>query len=288
MLIQMVTGKTNTTPFHLAETNSALWERGLHLSILNRKSVFQWVVTETIEDTVLEIGSVLIVPQSDFESISDVFNEYGLHKRSYDSVSYAIGGTPCAFIPNGLLELQQSESYLQLQHSAEDAKVLSNDLIGTSSHVVYEMSNELSDTIKAYFPQAKAYCNSELVVLQLVKKLKFVQGKYMFVEVFKEGMDLYCMEKGNLFLFNSFEGTDVQDVLYYASNAAEQLSWPLADVKMQIASQWRVGGHEEQFLKEYISEVNTNMGYGLTKISLGLSSAKKHHFVSILNQYACV
>ena len=75
------------------------------------------------------------------------------------------------------------------------------------------------------YPEARFYSQSTSFIDYFSAKSRLGNSKKMYVSVRKDGIDIYCFERGHLLLANSFECTHTEDRIYYLLYVWKQLEF---------------------------------------------------------------
>ena len=74
-------------------------------------------------------------------------------------------------------------------------------------------------------PNQRSKCPQNPFIDYFSVKSRLGNSKKMYASVRKDGIDIYCFERGHLLLANSFECTHTEDRIYYLLYAWKQLEF---------------------------------------------------------------
>lgn len=286
LLTQMVTGKTDqyyVIDSSLTNTPS----EDIHLSIEIGINHVSWALHKKSSDQVFAVSSYQHIRAIDASLLVQLLKDEQLPEEPA-SVSFSWRGYPVSLVPAGLLMQDSLNDFHNLGQGATKESLTIEEVNAAKLKLLYHPDEKLEVVIKNHFPNAVGYSNTALVIDNLLRKNSYVKQPQVFLEVADGNTECYCLMNGKFRLYNSFPTDTTEDILYYLAGVANHLKVELQDLRVYLGCDWSHDGPELNLLKEYIKQVQINMGYQFVKATLGMNDLKKQRFVSLLNQYACV
>ena len=282
----MVTGKTD----QYAIIDSSLTDtpsEDVHLSIEIGINHFSWALYKKSTDQLFALSSHNHVRAIDEELLIRLLKDEQLPEEPA-SVSFSWRGRPVSLIPTGLLIEEHLQDFHELGQGASQESLTIEEVNAAKLKLLYHPIEKLDDVLKNRFPNAVGYSNTGLVIDNLIRKNSYVKQPQVFLEVEAGHTECYVLMDGKFRLYNSYSTDTTEDILYFLAGIANHLKVELQGLRVYLGCDWSNDGPELQLFKEYIKQVQLNMGYQFIKTTLGMNSLKKQRFVSLLNQYACV
>ena len=128
--------------------------------------------------------------------------------------------------PLDLFEEGQAELLFYHNHQKrENETVLYNILRKNNVAVIFGIDKSAQTFLNEQYPEARFYSQSTPFIDYFSVKSRLGNSKKMYASVRKDGIDIYCFERGHLLLANSFECTHTEDRIYYLLYAWKQLEF---------------------------------------------------------------
>ena len=129
-------------------------------------------------------------------------------------------------MPLDLFEEEQTELLFYHNHQKrENETVLYNILRKNNVAVIFGIDKSAQIFLNEQYPEARFYSQSTPFIDYFSVKSRLGNSKKMYASVRKDGIDIYCFERGHLLLANSFECTHTEDRIYYLLYAWKQLEF---------------------------------------------------------------
>lgn len=128
--------------------------------------------------------------------------------------------------PLDLFEEGQAELLFYHNHQKrENETVLYSILRKNNVAVIFGIDKSAQTFLNEQYPEARFYSQSTPFIDYFSVKSRLGNSKKMYASVRKDGIDIYCFERGHLLLANSFECTHTEDRIYYLLYAWKQLEF---------------------------------------------------------------
>lgn len=197
------------------------------LSIRLGTDGFSFSIYNPIHDDSLSVIEKEIDPSLSLTAnLKTVFLESDFLGHTYKRVNIMMAGKRFTIIPLDLYEEEQAELLFYHNHQKrENEIVLYNILKKNNVAIVFGMDKSAYTFLKEQYTDARFYSQSTPLIDYFSIKSRLGNSKKMYASIRKDGIDIYCFERGHLLLANSFECTHTEDRIYYLLYAWKQLEF---------------------------------------------------------------
>ncbi|WP_303012182.1 DUF3822 family protein [uncultured Bacteroides sp.] len=169
-------------------------------------------------------------------NLKTVFHESDFLNYSYKRVNIMMAGKRFTMVPADLFAEEQAELLFYHNHpKRENETVICNVLKKNNAVVIFGMDKSAYSFLNEQYPEARFYSQSTPLIEYFSVKSRLGNSKKMYVSVRKEGIDVYCFERGHLLLANSFECKCTEDRIYYLLYAWKQLEFDQERDELHLA-----------------------------------------------------
>ena len=159
-------------------------------------------------------------------NLKAVFHESDFLNHPYKRVNIMMASKRFTIAPLDLFEEGQAELLFYHNHQKrENETVLYNILRKNNVAVIFGIDKSAQTFLNEQYPEARFYSQSTPFIDYFSVKSRLGNSKKMYASVRKDGIDIYCFERGHLLLANSFECTHTEDRIYYLLYAWKQLEF---------------------------------------------------------------
>lgn len=159
-------------------------------------------------------------------NLKNVFHESDFLSYSYKRVNIMMAGRRFTIVPLDLFEEEQAELLFYYNHpKKENETVTYNVLTKNNAAVIFGIDKSAYTFLKEQYPEARFYSQSTPLIEYFSVKSRLGNSRKMYASLRKEGIDIYCFERGHLLLANSFECTHTEDRIYYLLYVWKQLEF---------------------------------------------------------------
>lgn len=159
-------------------------------------------------------------------NLKRVFQESELLKHAYKRVNLIITSKRFTTVPLELFEDEQAEAFFYHNHTPkENEVVLYNVLKKNNIVIIFGMDKSAHLFLTEQFPEGKFYSQTSPMTEYFSAKSKLGNSKKMYATVRQQSVDIYCFERGQLLLANSFDYKQSEDLIYYLLHIWQQLNF---------------------------------------------------------------
>ena len=157
-------------------------------------------------------------------NLKNLFNAHEELKLKYKSVKVIVSNKRFTNIPIDIFDENQMADLFYYNHTKQTNETLLFNK-GTESSIVnlYGVDKSAFQFLKTIFPEAKFYSQYFLLNEYFTAKSRFGNTKKMYVSFSSSHIDIYCYERGNLLMLNTFDAKQQEDRLYYIFAVWKQL-----------------------------------------------------------------
>lgn len=159
-------------------------------------------------------------------NLKAVFQESDFLSYSYKRINIMMAGKRFTIVPFDLFEEEQAELLFYHNHpKRENETVIFNILKKNNIAIIFGIDKSAHSFLSTQYPEARFYSQSTPLIEYFSVKSRLGNSKKMYASVRKEGIDVYCFERGHLLLANSFECKQTEDRIYYLLYVWKQLEF---------------------------------------------------------------
>jgi len=103
--------------------------------------------------------------------------------------------------------------------------VMYNILKKNNVVIIFGIDKSTYTFLNEQYPEARFYSQSTPLIEYFSIKSRLGNSKKMYASVRKDAIDIYCFERGQLLLANSFECMQTEDRIYYLLYVWKQLEF---------------------------------------------------------------
>ncbi len=197
------------------------------LSIRLSTDGFSFSIYNPIHDDSLSIIEKEIDPSLSLTAnLKTVFHESEFLNHPYKRVNIMIADKRFTIVPLELFEEEQAELLFYHNHQKRENEAVHHNILQKNNVViVFGIDKSAYTFLKEQYPEAHFYSQSTPLIDYFSVKSRLGNSKKMYASIRREGIDIYCFEKGRLLLANSFECTQTEDRIYYLLYVWKQLEF---------------------------------------------------------------
>lgn len=288
------TTPSNQPEFRLVDASlSQAVAQGCHLSLLVAVNGLDIAVLDLHRTRYLAIESFRFQEYSDFRdlaaAVEQELNTSRVAGMEFQSVSAAFSGLPYTLVPLPLYQPGAEADLLSFNHPlAETAAVTSDEAEDLALRVVYQQPTAVEAVLKQRFPTLRMRHASTTLLQGLVLASKARSNKQVFLNLHAPLFDLTVLDGKALQFHNTFRYNTPEDLAYYLLYTLEQLELSPDTVPVAITGALKMNSEAYQLLERYVRNLSFEPVNSGTSLSSSLSSAPKHYFFNLLNQFLCV
>ncbi|NDV66436.1 DUF3822 family protein [Bacteroides sp. 224] len=158
-------------------------------------------------------------------NLKQAFKELDFLSRAYKRVNVIVVSKRFTLIPLELFDDEMAETLFYYNHPVWDnEKVLYNILRKYGTVILFAFDKSVYTSIGEHYPDTKFYSQSSSLIEYFSMKSRSGNTKKMYVYVHQNFIDVYCFERGQLLLVNSFTCKQTEDRIYYLLYVWKQLN----------------------------------------------------------------
>ena len=159
-------------------------------------------------------------------NLKTAFHELDFLNHPYKRVNIMMASKRFTIVPLDLFEEDQAELLFYHNHQKrENETVLYSILRKNNVSVIFGIDKSAHTLLNKLYPEARLYSQATPFIDYFSVKSRLGNSKKMYTSVRKDGIDIYCFDRGHILLANSFDCTNTEDRIYYLLYAWKQLEF---------------------------------------------------------------
>lgn len=208
-----------------------------------------------------------------------------LHKR-FESVMVIYQNELSSLVPEALFEESHAADYLKFNSKILDSDFISHDAIAANQSVnVYVPYMNINNFIFETFGTFEYKHASTILIETFLKREASSEEDIIYLNINDHSFELVAIRNTQLVLYNSFEISSKEDLIYYVLFAIEQLQFDTETVQLKLMGRIEKGDAYFDTIFKYIRFVTFYMPDFKFKFKPELEPAQKHHNPIILNSF---
>ena len=257
--MEVIGNKKHSTLFKDPEFSTKNTRELFHRIFLNHNEVSGIIYNEG--NKVLCIYNYRLQKSSDtgfpVKKVNDIFTSNEQFNPPYKETQLYLSGSGFTLVPSLLYKKENANKLLSFNYILNEGESIMDEHIpDIDSNIIYAYNKDLMDIINSRFSNLKA---QNIASLQIPFYLRLSESKsaYVYCQAYHSYFQICIIDKGKLLLYNHFNFSTSEDLLYYIVFCMEQLGLNPEFTKL------RIGGKLEKkdslgLLKDYIRDVETH------------------------------
>jgi hypothetical protein len=247
-------------------------DEGAKNFIYFRKLRFTQVVL--ISDLIKEIGKILETDE--------------ILKLPYHHVRFMGYTQQSTLVPESYYSNASLSEYLKFNFSGDTDNVLFNNLISAAGlHNVFALPEELVTIITSHFKKVE-FMNQTTPFIRHIANLPGSFGKPgVFIGLNPDFFDIACVADGGLKLYNTFQYTSENDLLYYTIYVFEKMGFDTLKTPLMVSGEFCSKQNYFEVLKQYLPETGFDVVNGVPILAPGLQQVNTSRFLNLFNLQMC-
>lgn len=236
------------------------------LSIRLSTDGFSFSIYNPIHDDSLSIIEKEIDPSLSLTAnLKAAFHESEFLSHPYKRVNIMIADKRFTIVPLELFEEEQAELLFYHNHQKRENEAVHHNILQKNNVViVFGIDKSAYTFLKEQYPEAHFYSQSTPLIDYFSVKSRLGNSKKMYASIRREGIDIYCFEKGRILLANSFECMQTEDRIYYLLYVWKQLEFDQKRDELHLTGvlpdkEGLMNGLKEFILQVFIMNPATNI-----------------------------
>ena len=196
------------------------------LSIRLSADGFSFSIYNPIQDTFISFMEKESNPSLSLTAnLKLVFSENETLTLNYKAIHIVVVNNRFTNIPQELFDVDQVNDVFYFNHTKQTNEVLLWNKAHESQNItIFGIDKSAYQLLKTYYPEASFYSNQYLLSEYFAAKSHFGNTRKVYLSLNDKRMDIYCYERGNLLMNNTFEAHHLEDRLYFIFAVWKQLN----------------------------------------------------------------
>ncbi len=159
-------------------------------------------------------------------NLKNLFNESDFLKYSYKRVNIMIVSKRFTMMPLELFEEEQTELLFYHNHPKIENEIITYNILKKNNIVIiFSIDKSIYNFLKEQYPEAHFYTQASPLLEYFSLKSRLGNSKKMYASIRKNGLEIFCFERGQLLLANTFDCKQTEDLIYYLLYIWKQLEF---------------------------------------------------------------
>jgi hypothetical protein len=190
------------------------------------------------------------------KKINDLFTENEYFNPPYKETRVYISGNGFTLVPSSILKSGDADKLLSFNYQIrEEESVKDEHIPSIDSNIIYAYNKDLFEVLNSRFSNIEMKHFASLQIPFYIKS-SGDNKPYLYCQLYQTYFQITIIDKGKLILYNHFNYSTAEDLLYYIVFCMEQLGLNPEFTKLRLS-----GEHENDdiinLLKDYIRDVET-------------------------------
>ena len=264
---------------HIKELSIQISLSGLSFCILNRTST-------TIEFLATEFFDKKVNPFEALDHLKKALASNHELNQTFASVLVIYQNDLSSLVPKHLYNEEQSADYLKFNSKILKSDFISHDEIAINESInVYVPYMNINNFIFDTFGVFEYKHASTILIDTLLQKKDDINDDVLYLNMNPQHFELIAIKKNKLQLYNSFEFSTKEDVIYYLLFTIEQLQFSPETVKLSLMGRIEKDDEVYNIIYNYVRFVEFYEPNYKFDFAPELKSLPQHHNAIILNSF---
>jgi hypothetical protein len=191
-------------------------------------------------------------------------------------------------VPDAFFDSHKMVDYLNFNHPDEiDHEVFSNMIIGAGIHNVFALPGELVTIVTQHFKKVEFTSQATPFLRHLFSLENALDKPGVYLGLNADFFDIACTGNSKLRIYNTFQYTNENDLLYYVIFVCNQMGFDPRTIPLYLSGEFSSKLNYYELLKHYIPETRYDVVTGVPALAPGLVQLGPARFLNLLNLQMC-
>ena len=276
------------------ETFDVSQSENYHLSIQIEQDNVSFCVLNTVIKKYIVLRNYPL-PDIDHLSILDyksflkecksIFENDDMLRLKYKSSSNLWISSRCTLVPEYLFDDEEAGSYMAFNNGAvADEQVMQNRIKDARLYNVFSYPTTLTAWLKEYQPNIRFFHHATPFIKSVVSDMSASGKAVLAVYSYAGNMDVMVVQNGKLMFYNTFQTSNVNDMIYYLTLVSNTLKIDMLSTKLIFfGNDKRIAAKLEKYVNRVVECGPTNV----VTYSHYISDTFRKDFINLFNLYGC-
>ncbi len=222
------------------------------------------------------------------EKTSEILEKESIFDLPFQSVKFIGFTQQSTLVPDAFFDRRKMREYLAFNFAGEmDTELFGNHLELPGIYNVFALPEELVSMITAFFKKVEFTNQTTPFLRHITYKKDALEHAAVYVGLNAGFFDIAATGDGKLKLYNTFQYTSEQDLLYYTIFIYNQMKFDPLQVPLFLSGELSSRLTYYEILKQYIPGTQYDDTSGIPALAPGLKSLTPYRFVNLLNLNMC-
>ena len=219
------------------------------------------------------------------ERVKEIYLDSSLLKMNFFKVKVSHVNSISTLVPVALFDEYNLRSYLEFNHKLLENEYLTYDIINTEEIAnIYSPFTVVNDFFFEKYGEFTYKHFSTVLIENFLEQSKSNQELKMFVHVQDSQFEVVVVENKKLKLYNSYQYSTKEDLVYYILFVAEQLKQNPEDFDLELYGEIEPYSEIYSLIYRYVRNVFFGNRLEKHQYSHELDNINNHDFFVLLNQ----
>ncbi len=222
------------------------------------------------------------------EKTAEVLDQESLFDLPFRSVRFIGYTQQSTLVPDAYFERRKMKDYLAFNCAGEmDPELFCNHLEFPGIYNVFALPEELISLIARYFKKVEFSNQTTPFLRQITSRKNALEQDAVYVGLNSGFFDIAATGQGKLQLYNSFQYTSENDLLYYVIFVINQMKFDPLQVPLFLSGELSSRLTYNEILRQYVPGTKYDDVSGIPQLAPGLKSLTPCRFLNLLNLQMC-
>ncbi len=221
--------------------------------------------------------------------LEKIINNNDYLNLEYKQVKAIAHTKKSTLVPSELFDVKIAETFFSFNHTKNPESIIfHNIIVNNDSFLISEANSKIIELLKEKFNDIKIYHQATPFIESNLSNYKNkLSSPKVFVNKFKNYVDIIVLENNKLLLHNTFDYKTSEDFVFNVMYVFEQLKLNSIEVELLISGETDKKAEEIKLLKKYIKTVNFINPSKEFTYSYTFKQIPLHTYTNLFNLQAC-
>ena len=191
-------------------------------------------------------------------------------------------------IPEGFFEYDHRDKYLKFNHADDtDSAIFSNYIVSPGLYNVFALPDDLVALIKLHFRKVAIMNQTTTFLMRIASQPEAFNRSSVHLGLNHDFFDIACTGEGTLQLYNTFQFTGENDLLYYILFVFNKMGFDPDQIPLLISGELSSRLSYSDIIRQYIRNTRFDEAIPVHTLSPALKQITTSKFLNLLNVQAC-
>jgi hypothetical protein len=220
--------------------------------------------------------------------ITGIFAADEILSLNYKKVRFLGFTQQSTLIPEELFDLEFMADYLVFNHAGDvHNQLFHNHISPPGIYNIFALSDELVSSITLHFKKVEFASQTTTFIRHIAHNPHLFRNDMVYVGLNPDFFDIACTGGGKLKLYNTFQYTNENDLLYYILFVYNKTGFEPRKVPLNLSGELSSKLRYTDMLREFLPELKPDEAYCISEFAPGLKQLDTSRYLNLLNLHLC-